>query len=93
MSRRKTIAQHAVDVLTENDLQSVMFGDAGLLDEIFRRAHMVIRSSRYVVADHPLERWRRVLNALDRSNLFKKTFARTNHGLVRVFTIRPHNEE
>jgi hypothetical protein len=58
---RKPIHQIAVEVLRETDNPAVMYGDSWLLDEIFYRANGRDRPP------HPLDRWKRVLDALQKS--------------------------
>lgn len=63
---RKSIAQHMRDVLLENGMPAVAYGDAFLLDECGARAGMS--------GMHPLDRHAAILNALDRSRaeMFEK---------------------
>lgn len=64
---KKTIAEHMRDVLIDTDNPSVMHGDAGLLDDCGRRcAHTNLMKI------HPLNRWQRILDALEHSPLFEK---------------------
>lgn len=49
----------------------VMWGDAYLLDAAYYAVH-----SRPHAIPHPLNRWQRVLNALDRDERFEKSYCR-----------------
>jgi len=78
---RLTIADHAVDVLKETGNPAVMYGDAGLLDLIGRRAGMKPM--------HPLTRWRLVLAGLERApDKFTKSYTTSRGRRVRCFTLR-----
>ena len=81
---KKTIAQHAADILRETENPAVMHGDSGLLDAIGHRAGMKKM--------HPLDRWKLILAGLERSpDLFQKTHVMGHRGLVRCFTLRTPN--
>jgi hypothetical protein len=81
----KTYAEHARDVLVESGYTSVMWGDAWLLDAIGTRCGLPRM--------HPLNRHKRILDALERSPLFTKGYVRldvfTNNQsrLVRSFKL------
>lgn len=64
--RKKTIAEHMVDVLNENNLTGVWMGSPDLIHECADRAN--------VKAVHPLNVIQSVLNALDHSPLFVKSY-------------------
>lgn len=67
--KKQTIAEHMRDVLIDNECNSVMWGDCRLLDECADRAtHTTLMEA------HPLDRHIRVLNSLERSNLFEKFY-------------------
>lgn len=66
MNKKKTIAEHMADVLTENNYTLVWMGDCDLIEECASRANMK--------AAHPLRRYKNVLAALDRSSLFEKKY-------------------
>lgn len=67
MPRPTTIAEHMCDVLIENDFTSVMWGDCWLMDEC------ALRCTHTTLIDaHPLDRHKRILDALCRSPLFEK---------------------
>ena len=73
-----TIAQAAKDCLIANGFNRVAYGDAWLLHEIAEAAGM----------KH--EAWlteARVLNALDGSPLFEKSYFQAVRGKARVFTV------
>lgn len=74
MAKRKTIGEHALDVLRDTDNPAIMWGDCGLLDMVARRAGM--REGL-----HPLTRWQRVLAGIERSGLFEKSFSRLKPGM------------
>lgn len=85
--KRKTIAQHMKDVLEKQGFDSVMWGDTILLDDC---AELCTHTN--LMDIHPLNRHDRILSALDKSKLFKKSFIYVNgynmyYGLVRHFTI------
>lgn len=68
---RRRMCDVAEEVLREFDAPAVMWGDAGLLDEIAKRAGSVRRNplllrSGQRTDDMPLVRWQRVLGALAR---------------------------
>lgn len=91
MSKRKTIADHTLDVLRETDNPAIMFGDCGLLDMVAARAELKISKGRYGTANHPLARWKRVLDGLERSKLFVKSLVwaapgRRGNQIFRKFT-------
>lgn len=71
-----TIAQAALDVLRETDSPAVVWGDCTLLDTIGERVGMP--------SMHPLRRHKRILDALDRSPRFVKSYVRYGR-LVRRF--------
>lgn len=66
--KKKTIAEHMIDVLTENNLAGVWMGSPDLIHECADRAN--------VKAAHPLNVIQSVLNALDASPLFEKSYIR-----------------
>ena len=66
MKKKKTIAEHMADVLTENNYTLVWMGDCDLIEECASRANMK--------ASRPPRRYRNVLAALDRSPLFTKGY-------------------
>ena len=92
VAKRKTIADHAADILRETNNPAVMWGDCGLLDMIHERAGMVEKPVGGRTWCTALERHKRVLNALERSPLFKKTVVSMKRGhrgnqCCRVFTL------
>lgn len=64
MCKRTKVGDITLEVLKETDNPAVMWGDCGLLDTIGERAGWGRM--------HPLVRWQRVLNALDRDERFEK---------------------
>lgn len=76
---KKTIAEHAKDVLIETDNPAVMAGDNGLLGLIAERSEMAER--------HPLGMQRRVLAALEGNPLFTKSKGWMRGRWVRKFTL------
>ena len=95
---KKTIAEHMRDVLIENDCgdgkgkYSVMYGDVYLLD------YCAVRCKHTnLMKLHPLDRHQRILNALEKSKLFKKFFVRITgargFSLVRAFEFEIKEEE
>jgi len=67
--KHKTIAEIAASHLEITGNQYVMWGDTSLLDEIADEC-----SHTNLMELHPLDRHQRILNALERSPLFKKEF-------------------
>lgn len=61
---RKRVCDVAAAYLRETDNPAVMWGDSGLLDEIFKRAGLRATQGPYTIEGHPLARWKRVLDAL-----------------------------
>lgn len=88
MSKKKTIAEYMIDVLNDNSLKGVWMGAPDLIHECADRAG--------VKGTHPLSVINNVLNALDRSPLFEKSYikATTMTGITeseckyRYFTIK-----
>lgn len=88
--KKKTIAEHMRDVLIETDSgdgkgkYSVMYGDVYNLDECAMRCKHT-----NLMELHPLDRHQRILNALERSKLFRKFLVRITGirglSLVRAF--------
>ena len=65
----KTIADVAYEHLIETDNLGVMWGDCALLDEIaLKCTHTNLREA------HPLNRHKRILDALDRDSRFDKFY-------------------
>jgi len=87
-----TIEQAAVKVVTEISIRDgiqrklwhVAYGDCYLLDEIGIMAEMK--------RCHPLDRHKRILDALDRSSLFEKRYFKARYGLARMFYLIPNEE-
>ena len=85
---KETIAEHMIDVLNENNLNGVWMGSPDIIHECADRAN--------VKAVHPLNVIQPVLNALDSSPLFEKSYikAMTMTGTIdrevkyRYFTIK-----
>lgn len=69
MMMRKTIAGHMLDVLIENGIRSVHAGEFNLLDECSKRA-----SHTNLMELKRDKRHQRILNALEKSPLFIKSF-------------------
>ena len=69
----KTIADHMVDVVNEYDTGGVMYGDCSLLDFCAERCtHTTLMDA------HPMNRHIRILNAVDRSDKFIKSYISLN---------------
>ena len=64
MSKRTKVGDCAIEAFQKHNTNCVMWGDAGLLDTIGCNAGFV--------RIHPLDRWQKVLNALDRDERFRK---------------------
>lgn len=87
MAKRKTIAEHAADVLRETGNPAVMYGDCGLLDQIVERAN-ITKVGRYMDG-HPINGWKKVLAGLERSDLFEKSLVSCGSSRVmRCFTLK-----
>ena len=91
MSKRR-ICDVAEEVLRETGNPGVMWGDSGLLDTIAERAGSKPRApirlrGGATIEDHPLSRWRRVLDALSRQpgNLVQRRSYAGSVGYVRSF--------
>ena len=96
MARRK-IADVAVEVLKENNLDHVGYSTFGLMDDIFHRAKdegicKDIGSRGGRLNPHPQNRHQVVLNALNKDTRFEKKFMRCTNGraevLVRSFYLK-----
>lgn len=71
----KTIAEHMVDVMAEQNRSSIWFGDLDLIHECANRSGMY-RRIRSKNGDHPLIIIQKVLKALERSEDFDKGYMR-----------------
>ena len=71
----KTIADHVVEVLQETDNPGIMFGDCTLLDMVAVRC-----THTNLMEKHPMERHRRILNALEKDDRFEKLYCQM-HGM------------
>ena len=72
---RKTIADIAVEVLKETDNPGIMHGDVHLLDMIAKRAtHTTLMRRKDGTCTHPLNRHKRILDALGRDPRFEKYY-------------------
>lgn len=66
----KTIADCMVRVLENEGASTILWGDCGLLDDC---AHMAKEHGISNIFDmHPMDRWSRVLNALEKDKRFVK---------------------
>ena len=90
--KRERICDVAERVLRELEQPGVAYGDSGLLDEIAKRAGVVVKRGRYALPNHPLDRWQRVLNALSRQpgNLVQRYFRLVGKRVGRVFYLPEH---
>jgi len=70
-TKRKTIADYAVEVLKETDNPGVMYGDCTLLDMIAVKC-----THTNLMKKHPLTRHSRILDALEKDARFEKYFIR-----------------
>ena len=68
--RKKTIAMHMADVLREHNLRGVWMGSPDLIHECADRAGMR--------QQHPLDVIQSVLNALEYSSQFKKSYIKAS---------------
>lgn len=79
---RKTIADIAVEVLRETDNPGIMHGDVVLLDMIAVRAtHTTLMKRKDGKYTHPLNRHKRILDALGKDPRFEKYYI-TMPGLI-----------
>ena len=82
---KKTIAEHMIDIMIENEVEAVGYGDLSLLGECAKRSEMNLKNN------HPLNRNKAVLDALETSIRFQKSMflCITNRGerLVRNFKL------
>lgn len=62
----KSIAENMKDILLENGQKSVWYGDIDIINECAKRSNLSNR--------HPIKLITDVLNALDRSALFEKSY-------------------
>jgi hypothetical protein len=73
--RGKTIADVAVVVLKRTDNPGVMWGDTMLLDEIAAACvQTTLMQRKDGTTTHPLARHKRILDALERDERFKKYY-------------------
>ena len=87
----KTIAEHMVDVLRGHGCDAVMYGDCGLLDACAERCtHTTLMDA------HPMNRHKRILDALDASDLFEKSYDKLSGfrgvSLVRCFHLKDNSD-
>lgn len=76
--RRKTIAEHVIEVMTEHQCRIIWYGNLDLIHEIAGRAGM---------SGHPLNINNRVLSALDGHHRFKKGYIKHIGRPARSFTL------
>jgi len=75
--KHKTIADITVEVLKETDNPGVMHGDVTLLDMIaVRCTHTTLMKKKNGKYTHPLNRHKRILDALEKDKRFEKFYAR-----------------
>jgi len=86
---KKTIAEHMADILREENMRAVWFGDIVQIHECAVRAGIYERV-RGQHGDRPLRVIQKVLNALERSDLFEKGYIRFdgNKAPCRSFKLR-----
>lgn len=88
-----TIGEAMQAILIRDGITSVMWGDARLLDECASLCH--------IEAMHPLDRWQKVLNGLERDwQRFDKGYVRLDgcwqgkrSRRVRCFTLKYHQKK
>lgn len=85
--KRKSIADYTIEVLKETDNPGVMWGDVTLLDMISKRCMHSKISERGKGAIHPLDRHKRILDALDRDVRFEKYYLKVPF-LCRSFKLK-----
>lgn len=82
----RTISDVAVGVLRLTGNPGIMWGDSGLLDEVWFEAHPPPAPA---PAPHPLDRWKSVLAGLERDPArFEKSFIHIEGRAFRVFTLK-----
>lgn len=62
----KSIAENMKDILIENHQKSVWYGNISIIEECAKRSNLSNR--------HPMKLITDILNALDRSKLFQKSY-------------------
>ena len=91
MKGKQKISRIAKDLLLNdkrfNWTDNIAYGDLEILHEIYERAGFKSKIS------HPLNKTKRVLDALDRESkqenaLFVKEYFRSYRGLARIFTLK-----
>ncbi len=85
---RKTIAEHMRDILLEKGYESVSYGDLDEIHECAERSGMYdrVKNKR---GSHPLNIINKVLNGLEKSELFEKGYKTGNGGRdIRWFTLK-----
>lgn len=94
---RKTIAEHMKDILFENKQRwsldgqmSIWFGDIEQIHECAKRAGMY-EKAKVQHGTHPLNIIHKVLNGLERSDLFEKRYMKWENKNVRRFVLKEEN--
>lgn len=83
-----TIAEHMRNILIERGYESVSFGDVDEIEECAKRSGMYNRA-KDSKGNHPLNIANKVLNALDRSDLFEKRYMKGNKNRdIRCFYLK-----
>lgn len=88
----KTIAENMRDILIERGYNSVAYGDLDDIHECAERSGMYerIKSKR---GGHPLNTINKVLNGLERSEIFEKGYTNINGRIVRRFILKERNDK
>jgi len=97
MKKSKTIADITAEVLKETDNPGIMYGDVTLLDMIANRCtHTTLMRKKDGKFTHPLNRHKRILDALDNDERFEKFYIRMRgmrgNQLWRSFKLRKEGE-
>jgi hypothetical protein len=82
----KTIANHMKEIMIEQNMPIVWYGDILQLHECANRSGLKSRS-KSPRGNHPLNIITKVLNALDKSSLFEKQYIRHLGRLCRAFKL------
>lgn len=84
---KKTIAEHMKDILIEKERDAVSYGDLNEIHECAERSGMKDRN-KSTYGSHPLNIINKVLNALERSDLFKKRYIKFFGRHARCFVLK-----
>ena len=91
---KKTIAEHMVDIMNEEGIDIIGYGDLDLLHECADRSgvHNRVRINKRENT-HPLTVMQKVLAGLDRSSMFEKTYIKYIGRPARGFRLKEQFKE